>query len=112
MFTTAPPPEAQLAAAKRLIDNYRLAMGQSYPVVGHRDIGDSSCPGATWSQWRHRLSEAAPDTTDWRAEAERYRQKAEQATAEVAQLKTKLEIEENAMRTAARTLLAYVTLNK
>jgi hypothetical protein len=52
------------------------------------------------------------DVTDWRAEAEAYRAKAEQATADLTQLKTKLEIEENAMRTAARTLLAYVTLNK
>jgi hypothetical protein len=49
---------------------------------------------------------------DWRAEAEAYRVKAEQAAADLSQLKTKLEIEENAMRTAARTLLAYVTLNK
>ena len=57
-------------------------------------------------------STPAEPTVDWRAEAERYRQKAEQATAEVAQLKTRLEIEENAMRTAARTLLAHVTLNK
>ncbi len=59
-FTSAPPPEAQLQATRRLIDNYRLAMGQVYPVVGHRDIGDSSCPGDTWPQWRGRLIDAAP----------------------------------------------------
>ncbi len=54
-FTSAPPPAAQLAATKSLIDNYRLAMGQSYPIVGHRDIADSSCPGDTWPRWKGQL---------------------------------------------------------
>jgi hypothetical protein len=54
-FTSNAPPDVQIAAAKSLIDNYRLAMGTQFPIVGHRDIGDSSCPGDTWSTWKDRL---------------------------------------------------------
>jgi len=61
-FTSVQPPEAQLVATRKLIDNYRLAMGQPYPVCGHRDIGDSSCPGATWAQWKGRLVDAETPT--------------------------------------------------
>jgi hypothetical protein len=68
-FTSAPPPAAQLAATKRLIDNYCLAMGQRYPVVGHRDIAHAddptACPGDTWTQWRAALIDAP---TDYQAE--------------------------------------------
>lgn len=63
-FTSTPPPAAQLQAARRLIDNYHLAMGQIYPVVGHRDIGDSSCPGDTWPQWKGVLTDIAPPVLD------------------------------------------------
>jgi hypothetical protein len=70
-FTDATPPTVQLDAARRLIDNYRLAMGQTYPVVGHRDIAtDTACPGKTWSQWKGWLVDTAPvnETTDLRAQ--------------------------------------------
>lgn len=59
-FTDATPPEAQLVAARTLIANYRHAMGQMYPVVGHRDIAQSECPGNTWPQWKARLVTEAP----------------------------------------------------
>jgi hypothetical protein len=49
---------------------------------------------------------------DWRAEAEVYRRKCEQLQAELAAAHTKITILESAMRSAARTLLGYVTLNK
>ncbi len=89
-FTNAPPPEAQLAATRKFIDNYRLAMGQSYPVVAHREIGDSSCPGDTWPSWRGRLVDAAP-AVDWRAEAERLRRELEAATATIAERNAAIE---------------------
>jgi N-acetyl-anhydromuramyl-L-alanine amidase AmpD len=65
-FTDAPPPEAQLVAAKNLIDNYRLAMGRVYAVYGHKDIaGDTQCPGNTWSSWKARLTDEPVVATDW-----------------------------------------------
>lgn len=89
-FTGITPPEAQLAATRKLIDNYRHAMGQPYPVVGHSDIGDSSCPGDTWPSWRGRLADAAP-AVDWEAEAWMYRSKYETASAELATAKTRIQ---------------------
>lgn len=83
-FTSTPPPAAQLQAARRLIDNYHLAMGQVYPVVGHRDIGDSSCPGDTWPQWKAQLIEIVLPEVDWKAECERMRRELETATTRLA----------------------------
>ena len=49
---------------------------------------------------------------DWKAEAEMYRRKCERLETELAAVKSKLALLEDAMRSAARTLLGYVTLNK
>lgn len=59
-FTDQTPGDVQLAATRSLIDNYRLAMGQAYPVYGHREIAKTktTCPGNTWREWQLRLVNA------------------------------------------------------
>lgn len=61
-WTSEVPGEVQLVAAKTLIDNLCYALGRVYPIVGHTEIApsdySSACPGATWAQWRDRLTEA------------------------------------------------------
>lgn len=105
-FTSTPPPAAQLAATRTLIDNYCLAMGAVYPVVGHRDIAHdgSVCPGDTWAGWKGQLvgmPDQPADPTDWKAEAERYRRELEAAN-------TKIGILQSALRSIKTTAQNYV----
>lgn len=61
-WTQRQPPEAQLVAARKLIDNLCFDLGRVYPVVGHKEIAlrdyATACPGATWAQWKGRLTTA------------------------------------------------------
>lgn len=71
-FTDAPPGEPQIQAARKLVENLCYALGRVYPVVGHTDIAvegyATACPGATWPQWKHRLTSSAPAAgEDWQA---------------------------------------------
>lgn len=55
-FSDTPPGDAQLDAAHRLIANIRYQMGNAtLPVVGHRDLSSTQCPGSGWDIWKHRL---------------------------------------------------------
>lgn len=115
-WTERQPSEAQLVATRKLIDNLCFALGRIYPVVGHTEIAPpdyaTACPGATWTQWKGRLMTEQPAATDWRAEAEAYRVKAERLSSELGTARTRMSLLEDAMRSAARTLSAYVTINK
>lgn len=56
-FMEAPPPPAQLEAAAGLVAMLR----HRYPgvsVVGHREVGQTACPGDTWPQWRDQVAGA------------------------------------------------------
>jgi hypothetical protein len=100
-FTSVQPPPAQLKATQLLIDNYRLAMGQMYPVVGHKDIAHAddptSCPGATWVHWRDALVSVAKQTQpveDWKAKYD--------------EAKTRIAILESVLRSVKSTVQNYV----
>lgn len=73
-FTDYAPPEAQIVATKKLIDNLDYALGRIYPVVGHSEIATpanpTQCPGRTWPQWKPRLVTQTPGEIDWRAKYE------------------------------------------
>ena len=52
-FTNAPPPQAQLDAARQLVAYLRGELVNVTDVLGHRQMPGAStaCPGATWQQW-------------------------------------------------------------
>jgi N-acetyl-anhydromuramyl-L-alanine amidase AmpD len=83
-FTTVQPGETQIVATRLLIDNLRYAMGQAYPVVGHKEIAPpdyaTSCPGATWVLWRDRLVGNAP-VPSWQSIAAEFEARAKTAEA-------------------------------
>jgi hypothetical protein len=54
------PSEAQLSAARDLEAALQHDFGKWYPVVGHKDLGASACPGDTWEQWRGRVTVSQP----------------------------------------------------
>lgn len=65
-FSDTPPGDTQLDAAHRLIANIRYQMGNAaLPVVGHRDLSSTQCPGNTWPRWKDRLTKA-PEPVDTR----------------------------------------------
>ena len=52
-FTNAPPPQAQLDAARQLVAYLRGELANVTAILGHRQMPGAStaCPGATWEQW-------------------------------------------------------------
>lgn len=52
-FTHRPPPKAQQGAARQILAELQYQLGAHLPVVGHRDVTRTACPGDTWPQWRH-----------------------------------------------------------
>lgn len=52
-FTNAPPPQAQLDAARELVAHLKSVLPSVTAVLGHRQMPGAStaCPGATWAQW-------------------------------------------------------------
>lgn len=57
-FTDQPPIPKQLEAARVLVANIRMQLGDgTLPVVGHQDIAaePTACPGRTWPEWRDAL---------------------------------------------------------
>lgn len=61
-FMQAPPPGAQLAAARRFVGELRYGLGRALPLLGHQDLMQTECPGSTWPDWRG-LLEQAPNLT-------------------------------------------------
>lgn len=61
-FTTAHPPEAQLAAARWLLAEKRRQYGE-LRLVGHKEAPRASteCPGDTWEQWKGELERIEED---------------------------------------------------
>jgi hypothetical protein len=57
------PPDAMLNGVRDLVANLQMAMGVWYPVEGHSDVMQTSCPGATWAQWRERVTVRPPQPT-------------------------------------------------
>jgi len=57
-FTSIPPTDQQLAAARALV-RFLQGVVPAASVVGHGDIAlpgwETSCPGATWPGWRQRV---------------------------------------------------------
>ena len=60
-FTNAPPPAAQLAAARQAVAEIQYQLGSFLPVQGHRNVSRTACPGATWQHWRERVTVRQPD---------------------------------------------------
>jgi hypothetical protein len=65
------PPEAQLAATKRLLAALRIELGRKLPIVGHKDVAAfgwaTECPGSTWAQYKEKIMPdaiVAPPTID------------------------------------------------
>jgi hypothetical protein len=83
-WTTKTPPEATLNAAHDLVANIQYALGWFVPVVGHRDIAQTECPGNTWAQWKERVIVRAPapqvpsNEADWERKAKEYRETLDQ----------------------------------
>jgi hypothetical protein len=52
-FTNAPPPQAQLDAARDLVAHLLATLPKATAVLGHRQMpgAATACPGATWQQW-------------------------------------------------------------
>jgi hypothetical protein len=52
-FTNAPPPQAQLDAARALVAHLRGLLPNPLAVVGHRQMpgAATACPGATYQDW-------------------------------------------------------------
>ena len=57
------PSEAQLTATRELVAALQHAFGTWFPVVGHKQIYASACPGDTWEQWRERVTVKPPEAT-------------------------------------------------
>jgi hypothetical protein len=77
-FTDAPPPPAQLQAARELVAHLRGKYGPMQ-VLGHGEayMTSTACPGDTWPEWRgyleatmhvgfHGGNGPEPTATDWR----------------------------------------------
>jgi hypothetical protein len=45
------PPPAQVVAALRLVREVQYGMGRPLPVVGHRQVSATACPGNWWDTW-------------------------------------------------------------
>lgn len=56
-FTDEAPPQAQLDATAALVATLRDRY-PGIPVVGHRDVGPTACPGDTWPAWRDQVAGA------------------------------------------------------
>lgn len=66
-FTDTSPPDAQIAATKRLGAELQYALGWFVPIVGHREVALSAsptaCPGDTFlPYWKSRVVTVAPVT--------------------------------------------------
>ncbi|MBI2906546.1 MAG: N-acetylmuramoyl-L-alanine amidase [Chloroflexi bacterium] len=55
-FTAHPPTEAALSSARALVRALRLELGRHLPVVGHRELNPTACPGDTWEHWRAQVA--------------------------------------------------------
>lgn len=75
-FTNAPPPQTQLMAAAELIAFLQDAFGD-LPIMPHRHLSQTACPGNTWEQWLHELKTPVDDE-NWRQRAIAAEQKIEQ----------------------------------
>jgi hypothetical protein len=49
------PPEAQLEATREVIGWLFAHLPQPLTVFGHREVGQTACPGNTWSQWKGKV---------------------------------------------------------
>jgi hypothetical protein len=56
-----PQPE-QLLAARLLVENLRFALGRVYPVIGHREVNSTVCPGTNWEAWKNAIIGTVPGT--------------------------------------------------
>ena len=54
------PPDDILDTARDLVANLQLAMGVWYPVDGHQDHMQTTCPSRLWPQWRERVTVRQP----------------------------------------------------
>ena len=65
-FTKVAPIEIMLQRGHSLNAEIQYTFGWYVPVVGHRDIAlpasPTSCPGDTWSQWKHRVAVDNPQS--------------------------------------------------
>lgn len=51
-FTQRRPSDRQLRGAANLLAETQYQLGAHLPIVGHRDMMATECPGATWAWWR------------------------------------------------------------
>lgn len=58
-FTVRWPSAPQLGKAREFIGELRYGLGTMLPVVGHKDVMQTQCPGNTWSEWRDQLEQPA-----------------------------------------------------
>jgi hypothetical protein len=55
-YMNEPPSDTFIERIREITENTRLIMEWNVPIVGHREIGQTSCPGDTWDQWKDRLN--------------------------------------------------------
>lgn len=66
-FMKKPPPDAQLQAAHKVLEQAIDIIGHGVTIKGHKEVGSTECPGDTYDKWHDALFDGVPPGTDWRA---------------------------------------------
>ena len=54
-FTEAMPASEQIESVGRLVKELEVELGRELIVLGHGDVPSTSCPGATFENWRQQI---------------------------------------------------------